>query len=319
MPLFAGARWSILTNTSQSMSEPRDLGAWIGRYLDERRRENVSPHTLRNYASDLDQFREYFTPPGGSPPAPAAIDMLALREWLGSLYGRNLNVLSTRRKLAAVRSFFQFLVRERVLETNTARLLRTPKAPKNLPSVPSAEEANRLIDRVAANELERPFAARDLALFEFLYGCGLRASEVVGLDLTDVDRAEQWVRVRGKGRKVREVPYGQKAAAALAKYLEARKAQSGETALFTNHRGARLSDRSVRSIVKLYATLLEGDDSLHPHSLRHAFATHLLGDGADLRSIQELLGHARLSTTQRYTKVSLEDLMAVYDKAHPKA
>jgi integrase/recombinase XerC len=301
------------------MPETSELSAWIGRYLDERRRENVSPHTLRNYASDLEQFREYFTPPGGAPPAPSSIDMLALREWLGSLYDRNLNVMSTRRKLAAVRSFFQFLVREGVIEANTARLLRTPKAPKKLPTVPAQEETNRLIDRVGANELERPFAPRDLCLFEFLYGCGLRASEAVGLDLADVDRTERWVRVRGKGRKVREVPFGKKAAAALDKYLEVRKAAPAETALFTNHRGGRLSDRSVRSIVKLYATLLEGDDSLHPHTLRHAFATHLLGDGADLRSIQELLGHARLSTTQRYTQVSLEALIAVYDKAHPKA
>jgi integrase/recombinase XerC len=296
-----------------------ELGAWIGRYLDERRRENVSPHTLRNYASDLQQFLAYFTPPGGSAPAPGQIDVLALREWLGSLYDRHLEVVSTRRKLAAVRSFFQFLVRERAVAVNIACLLRTPKAPKNLPSVPTAEQTNRLIDRVAAKELERPFPARDLAIFEFLYGCGLRVSELVGLDLADVDRSERWLRVRGKGRKLREAPFGTRAAAALDNYLELRKATPGQTALFTNHRGRRLSDRSVRAIVKLYASLLEGDDSLHPHSLRHAYATHLLGAGADLRSIQELLGHARLSTTQRYTQVSLEDLMEVYDNAHPKA
>jgi integrase/recombinase XerC len=302
------------------MPEPAsELAAWIERYLQERRRENVSPHTLRNYAADLDQFLEYLTPPGGSPPAPAAIDLLTLREWLGSMYDRGLEVVSTRRKLAAVRSFFRFLVGQRVLAANTARLLRTPKAPRKLPAVPSAEQTNSLIDRIGAGELERPFPARDLAIFEFLYGCGLRVSELVGLDLADIERSERWLRVRGKGRKEREAPFGSRAAAALDKYLEVRKAASGEAAVFTNHRGTRLSDRGVRGIVKLYATLLDGDDALHPHTLRHAYATHLLGDGADLRSIQELLGHARLSTTQRYTQVSLEDLMAVYDRAHPKA
>jgi integrase/recombinase XerC len=139
------------------------------------------------------------------------------------------------------------------------------------------------------------------------------------LNLDDFDWTERWVRVRGKGRKERQVPYGGKAAEALARYLEERKPVAGETALFLNRFGERLTSRSVHSIVKLYSTVLAGDSSLHPHSLRHAFATHLLADGADLRSIQELLGHARLSTTQKYTQVSLKDLMAVYDKAHPKA
>ena len=296
-----------------------DLAGWIARYLDERRRENVSPHTLRNYASDLAQFLAYFTPPGGTAPAPSEIDMLALREWLGSLYDRELQAVSTRRKLAAVRSLFKYLVREGAVEANIPRLLNTPRAPKKLPSVPAVKDAKDLIDRVAAREIDRPFPERDHAIFEFLYGCGLRVSELVGLDLLDVDRAEQWLRVRGKGRKEREVPFGKQAAAALERYLEARKATAAEKAVFTNHRGTRLTDRAVRSIVKLYASLLQGDDTLHPHSLRHAYATHLLGDGADLRSIQELLGHARLTTTQRYTQVSLEDLMRVYAKAHPKA
>jgi integrase/recombinase XerC len=218
-----------------------------------------------------------------------------------------------------VRSFYKYLVREGVVSVNVAKLLRTPKAPKKLPAAPSAEDANRLIDGVGNNELDRPYPLRDLATFEFLYGCGLRVSELVGLNLDDVDRAERWIRVRGKGRKERQVPYGGKAAAALERFLECRAARPGERALFVNHRGGRLSDRAVRGIVKFYSRMLAGDDALHPHSLRHAYATHLLGDGADLRSIQELLGHARLSTTQRYTQVSLEGLMAVYDKAHPKA
>ena len=200
---------------------------------------------------------------------------------------------------------------------NAPRLLRTPRAPKKLPAVMTAEQTNALLDGVAAGKLERPHPARDLAILELLYGCGLRVSELVGLNLDDLDRSERWLRVRGKGRKERQVPFGGKAAEALDHYLAER--SSREMALFLNHRGGRLTDRGVRGIVKLYATLITGDSSVHPHSFRHAFATHLLGDGADLRSIQELLGHARLSTTQKYTQVTLTDLMAVYDRAHPKA
>jgi integrase/recombinase XerC len=156
-------------------------------------------------------------------------------------------------------------------------------------------------------------------MFELLYGCGLRISELAGMNLDDFDRSERWILVRGKGRKERQVPYGSKAAEALEKYLAVRVATPGERALLMNHRGSRLSDRGARGIVKFYARMISGDASLHPHSLRHAYATHLLADGADLRAIQELLGHARLATTQKYTQVSLTDLMAVYDRAHPKA
>ena len=211
-----------------------------------------------------------------------------------------------------------FLVREGLATKNPARVLRTPKIPKTLPQVMSIEQTNALVDGVAADNLERPHPARDVAILELLYGCGLRVSELVGLSLEDLDQTERWLRVRGKGRKERQVPYGGKAAAALERYLAVRGA-SRETALFLNHRGGRLTDRGVRGIVKLYATLIAGDSSIHPHSFRHAFATHLLSDGADLRAIQELLGHSRLSTTQKYTQVSLTDLMAVYDRAHPKA
>jgi integrase/recombinase XerC len=296
-----------------------ELALLMESYLDERRRENVSPHTLRNYGSDLAQFLDYFSPPGAEPPAPDRIDALALREWLGSLYDRNLESLSIRRKLSAVRSFFKWMVRLNLVPVNNARLIRTPKAPSKLPKVQTAEQTNNLIDAIAPAGLNRPFPARDLAIFEMLYGCGLRVSELVSLNLEDIDFTERWLRVEGKGRKVRQVPYGKKASGALAKYLEHRKAAESERALFTNNAGNRLSDRSVRNIVKFYSTHLAGDNSLHPHSLRHAYATHLLSDGADLRSIQELLGHSSLSTTQRYTQVSLEDLMAVYDNAHPKA
>jgi integrase/recombinase XerC len=218
-----------------------------------------------------------------------------------------------------VRGLFRFLLREGAIPVNVARLIRTPKAPKTLPSVMTAEQTNALIDGVAADKLERPHPARDRAIFELLYGCGLRISELAGLSLEDVDRSEGWVRVRGKGRKERQVPIPRKAAEALDRYLGERLVVRDERAVFLNHRHSRLTDRGIRGIVKLYAILLAGDSSIHPHSLRHAYATHLLADGADLRSIQELLGHARLSTTQKYTQVSLTDLMAVYDKAHPKA
>jgi integrase/recombinase XerC len=296
-----------------------ELERQIGLFLEELKRENVSGHTVRCYASDLAQFLEYFSPPGGEPPGIRELDRLALREWLGELYRRRLKAVSMRRKVAALRSFFRFLIRRGLAEVNVARLIRTPKAPKLLPRVMTAEQANTLLDQIAAGKLERPHPARDLAIFELLYGCGLRISELVGLNLADLDLAGRWLLVRGKGKKERQVPYGSKAAGALERYLTERPAQTLETAVFLNHHGRRLSDRGARGIVKLYATLVGGDPSLHPHSFRHAFATHLLSDGADLRAIQELLGHARLSTTQKYTQVSLTDLLGVYDKAHPKA
>jgi integrase/recombinase XerC len=299
-----------------------DLAGQIERFLEELRRQNVSAHTLRNYGSDLEQFLAYFTVAGRPKPLLEEIDALAIREWLGHLYHQGLTAVSTRRKLAAVRSFFKYLVREGVVATNFARLVRTPKAPKSLPAVMTAEQTNVLVDGVApaADKFERPHPERDLAIFELLYGCGLRISELIGLDLNDFDFSERWVLVRGKGRKERQVPFGSKAALAIERYLAVRKsASSAEKALFLNHRGERLTDRGARGVVKFYAQMISGDSSIHPHSLRHAYATHLLSDGADLRAIQELLGHAQLSTTQKYTQVSLADLMAVYDKAHPRS
>jgi integrase/recombinase XerC len=282
-------------------------------------RTGASPHSIRAYESDLAQFIEYLSPPDLEPPDPQAIDLLILREWLASLYRENLSAVTIRRKLAAVRSLFRFLLREGVVAVNVARLVRTPKAPKKLPEVMTAEQVNTLIDGVAAGKMERPFPARDRAIFEVLYGCGLRVSELAGLNLEDIDRSQGWLRVRGKGRKERQVPMPGQAAAGLERYLGERPIQRDEPAVFLNHHGRRLTTRGISGIIKLYATYLAGDPSVHPHSFRHAYATHLLSDGADLRAIQELLGHARLSTTQKYTQVSLTDLMAVYDKAHPKA
>jgi integrase/recombinase XerC len=218
-----------------------------------------------------------------------------------------------------VRSFFRFLLREKTVASNVARQLRTPKAPTRLPNVPTAEQTNILVDAVGEDKFERPHPQRDLLIFELLYGCGLRVSELVGLNLEDFDFLDRWIRVRGKGRKERQVPYAAKAAVALEKYLNKHVTKPGENALLLNHQGKRLSDRGARKIVVFYARMIAGDASLHPHSFRHAYATHLLSDGADLRAIQELLGHSQLSTTQKYTQVSLADLMAVYDKAHPKA
>ncbi|MGI8743280.1 MAG: tyrosine recombinase XerC [Bryobacteraceae bacterium] len=294
------------------------LADQIDRYLEQLRRENASAHTLRNYASDLAQFLEYLTPPDSDPPVPSQIDILTLREWLGALYQQKLQPVSIRRKLAAVRSLFEFMLRGGIVAVNTAKLVRTPKAGRTLPVVLTAEQTNNLLDEVAAGKLERPYPERDVAIFELLYGCGLRISELVGLNLTDFDFTEHWIRVRGKGRKERQVPFGGKAAMAVERYLRARPVTAGD-ALFLNRHGQRLTDRGARGIVKLYATMLTGDSGIHPHSFRHAYATHLLSDGADLRSIQELLGHSQLSTTQKYTQVSLVDLMRVYDDAHPKA
>jgi integrase/recombinase XerC len=296
-----------------------ELGNQIERYLEELVRSAASRHTIAAYAADLRQFLEFLSPPGSEPPPPRAIDVLVVREWLAGLYRDQLTVVTIRRKLAAVRGLFGFLLREGVVAVNAGRIVRTPKAPQKLPAVMTAEQANALIDGVASGRIERPFPARDRAMFELLYGCGLRASELAGLDLEDVDRYDGWARVGGKGRKERQVPLPRKAREALDGYLSARPVVRGQRALFLNHRRGRLTDRGLRGIVKLYATLLAGDPSIHPHSLRHAYATHLLADGADLRAIQELLGHVRLSTTQKYTQVSLTDLMAVYDKAHPKA
>ena len=293
----------------------------IERYLAGLARTAASTHTLDAYRSDLRQLIEFLSPPGIEPPAPESIDLLLLREWMLWLYRQELEAVSIRRKVAAVRGLFQFLQREGVAAINVARLLRLPKAPQKLPVVMTAEQMNTLLDDVAAGKLERPYPSRDRAMLEVLYGCGLRVSELAGLNLDDLDRAaeETWMRVRGKGKKERQVPLPGQAAAALERYLAERPVARDERAVFLNHRGHRLGVRGIHGIVKLYATVLCGDPSVHPHGFRHAYATHLLAGGADLRAIQELLGHARLSTTQKYTQVSLTDLMKVYDKAHPKA
>ncbi len=301
-----------------------ELNKAIDDYLESLTRRNESAHTLRNYGADLREFAAYFSLPGEEPPTPAEFDLLMLREWLAHLYEREQKPTTIRRKMASLRGLFHYLSREGRVASDPARLLRLPKMPKSLPQSPNAEMTNALVDGVGGDDPDRPYPRRDRLLFEILYGCGVRISEAVGLNLDDIDQTERWLRVRGKGKKERQVPYGLKAAKALEMYLAERKPAAvgrdvDARALFLNHRGGRITDRGARNIVKFYAIYLAGDSSIHPHTLRHAFATHLLSDGADLRSIQELLGHARLSTTQKYTRVSLTDLMRVYDGTHPKA
>lgn len=292
----------------------------VALFLAEMRRRNASPHTIDAYESDLKEAAAFISAVEGPDTEPGGIPLLIFRRWVADLFDQGRAAVTIRRKVAALRSFYRFLIEEGKAKKNPAKLLKLPKAPQHLPRVPTEEQANTLIDAVKQNSLERPQPKRDLAIFELLYGCGLRVSELVGLDLFDLHPGDRWLRVRGKGKKEREVPYGILAGEALQTYLrEERQAQPGEQAIFIGKRGRRLSDRSVRYLVKKYVEVLSDDDSLHPHSFRHAFATHLLSSGADLRAIQELLGHASLSTTQKYTQLSLKDLMAVYDKAHPKA
>jgi integrase/recombinase XerC len=292
-----------------------DLSPAIASFVESLRRRNASLHTVAAYESDLRQFEEFLAP---APPV-ESIALPHLRSWVSVLFQDPKMASTIRRKVAALRAFFRHQMREGAIPSNPAKLLILPKLPKTLPRVPTAEQVNTLVDAVDNNSLDRPFPIRDRLIFELLYGCGLRVSELAGLNLEDLDTSERWLRVRGKGNKERQVPYGSKAAESLAAWLPLRQAAPAERALILNFRGTRLTARSIRRVVAFYARYLAGDSSVHPHTLRHAFATHLLSDGADLRAIQELLGHAQLSTTQKYTQVALTDLLAVYDKAHPKA
>jgi site-specific recombinase XerD len=286
----------------------------LAKYLAELERRGASQHTVRSYTSDLEQFATYFEAADEEAPAIEELDLPLLREWLSGLYDAGLAPVSIRRKLASMRAMFKFLLVEGDISRNVTTRLRLPRTGQRLPSVLSAEKTNRLLDAAQESAKER-----DLALLELMYGCGIRVGELVGINLEDLDIAEGWLRVRGKGNKERQVPVTGLALAAVERYLGIRQPILGQMALFLNSRGMRLGDREVRRIVKKYAVLTIGDSSVHPHSFRHAYATHLLSDGADLRAIQELLGHTSLSTTQKYTQLSLTELMAVYDRAHPKA
>jgi len=297
-------------------------------YLEHER--NASPHTIRNYHSDLLQFRDFLSQSQpGAPVAIASVDALRIRGFLAHLFQRERKKTSIARKLASVRAFFKFLCREGILKENPAALVSTPKLAKALPRIMTEEEMNGFLDRVAravreAEPEARPARLRDRAILELLYASGLRVSELVGLDLRSVTFGDDMLLVRGKGRKERIVPFGSKAKQALEDYLPEREKtlarnRTGSAALFLNARGRRLTPRSVDRLVKSSVRSFGPEVHVSPHSLRHAFASHLLTEGADLRAIQEMLGHASLSTTQKYTQVSIKQLMEVYDKTHPKA
>jgi len=324
--------------------------------------KNSSPHTILNYRRDLEQFLAYLSPPGARLPALIDVTHSMIREFVAHLHDQGLQKSSIARKLAALRSFFKYCVREGRLKESPARLVPTPKLPKRIPSVLSAEEMNGFLNQLGQAALggrvilkkslllppvsavnlpdgqrgsvragEGLLLRRDRALLELLYAAGLRVSELTSLNLADMEQKERILRVRGKGNKERIVPYGAKAQEALEKYWPVREQLLEQTcgtsgrqephseAVFLNYSGRRLTQRSVGRIVKKYVRIANVNWDLHPHSLRHAFATHLLADGADLRAIQELLGHRSLSTTQKYTHASIRQLMEIYDKSHPHA
>ena len=306
------------------------LDELLAQFLEHLRYErNVSEHTLRNYQSDLEQLCAYLAPPESqtgkrNEPDIAQIDHLTIREWLASLHSAQKKKSSVARKLAALRTFFQFLVREGVVELNPAKLVSTPRLEKKLPRHLSVEDAIRFIE---TPDTETDLGRRDRAMLELLYATGVRVSELTKLNLHDIDFKNKLIRVTGKRRKERIVPFGDEAREALQKYLDAHDrfllhapvTLREPEALFLNYQGTRITTRSVGRMVEKYIGICAGMHDISPHALRHSFATHLLDSGADLRDIQELLGHARLSTTQIYTHVSMEKLIEVYDKAHPKA
>lgn len=290
--------------------------------------KNVSGHTLRNYSIDMEQFERFLRDTNLCPDGSSSgidikkVDNVIIRAFLGNLHRAGNCSSSMARKLSTLRTFFKYLCREGYLEKNPAKLVATPKQVKKLPSFLPIDEAFRLMDMPDT----RTFSGlRDRAILETLYGAGIRISELISLNVIDVDLDKGYIRVLGKGRKERIVPLGSKACDAIREYLNKRKEMrwKGEEidgkALFLNQRGGRLTARSGWNIVDKYARRGAIARHVSPHSLRHTFATHLLEGGADLRAIQELLGHSSLSTTQKYTHVNLDQLMKVYDKAHPKA
>jgi integrase/recombinase XerC len=320
------------------------LGAPLNALVDEYLRmlaneRGASAHTLRAYRRELHGFADFIVEHYGHEHGVASIEHTQIRTYLGALYERGLSKASAARALAAIRSWFKWLARAGHVEQNAASLVATPRLPKHLPRVPSIEKMNRAVDSVGKDAASWP--ARDKAILEVLYGCGIRNAELTGLNLEDIHWANEVILVRGKGQKQRYVPLGDAAAQAIRAYLAERSARlaaagngKGNTspALFINLqlRGlgkvggksggqARLTTRSVGRIVKRIAVMRGLSADVHPHTLRHAFGTHLLEEGADLRAIQELLGHERLSTTQRYTQLTTAQLTQVYDRTHPRA
>jgi integrase/recombinase XerC len=287
---------------------------------------NASAHTIKAYSGDLDNFSAYLISAMGDCDW-KKIDHLVIRGFLSHLYDKGLSKTSVARALAAVRSLYRWLAQEGVVEQNPAKLVSTPRLPKKLPRVPTIEEMNNVLDGKMPEIAS--FPERDALMFELLYGCGIRNSELVGINLEDINLSNEAILIRGKGKTQRLVPYGGSALAALSIYLPWRQqllatikkviSTKGTSALLINQRGGRLTTRSVGRIIKRIAVAKGLSPEVHPHTLRHAFGTHMLEEGADLRAIQELLGHERLATTQRYTQLSVRHVMNVYDQTHPRA
>src|SRR6266849_9315540 len=291
-------------------------------FLRHLRERNASAHTIKAYTGDLDVFAAYIGSRGWK-----AIDHIAIRGFLSHLYDKGLSKTSVARALAAVRSLYRWLAQEGVVEQNPAKLVSTPRLPKKLPRVPTIEEMNSMLDGKMPEVAS--FPERDRLMFELLYGCGIRNSELVGINLDDISLSNEAILIRGKGKKERYVPFGGSALAALSVYLPWRQQllatlkktlpAKATPALLVNQRGGRLTTRSVGRIVKRIAVAKGLSPDVHPHTLRHAFGPHMLEEGADLRAIQELLGHERLATTQRYTQLSIKHVLQVYDQTHPRA
>ena len=306
-----------MKSAAKEIRKPTEMEKTVAQFLRALTERNASGHTLTAYRKDLNSFSMYV-----GEQRVKDVDHVRIRGFLSSLYERGLSKTSVARALAAVRSLYHWLAREGVVEQNPAVLVATPRLPKKLPRVPSIEEINSVLDG------EMPecaaFPERDRLLLELLYGCGIRNSELVGIDVEHVRRSGEEILIRGKGKKERIVAFGDSALAALEAYLPARQkllavCRKTTPALLVNQRGGRLTTRSVGRIVKNIAIAKGLNGDIHPHTLRHAFGTHMLAEGADLRAIQELLGHERLSTTQRYTQLSIEHVMQVYDRTHPRA
>lgn len=297
----------------------------------------ASEHTVRAYTREVQGFAAWLVESLGEGGDIRSVEHTHVRAYLGVLYERGLTKASAARALAAVRSWFRWMAKEGIVEQNPATLVATPKLPKHLPRVPSAEEVNRVLDSIESGDRPKDsdeeytgWPERDRVIWELLYGCGIRNSELVGINLRDIHWANDAILVRGKGRKERYVPLGDAAAEAIRAYLPHRevKLRNGKAAMIadgpllinqTARGNARLTTRSVGRIVKAIAIQRGLPADVHPHTLRHAFGTHMLEEGADLRAIQELLGHERLSTTQRYTQLTVGQVQQVYDETHPRA
>jgi integrase/recombinase XerC len=306
-----------MDSKSEIRTQKSEIEKRIENFLRSLREKNASAHTIKAYTRDLAEFAAYV-----GPAKLDDIDHVRVRGFLSELLDRGLTKTSVARALAAVRSLYRWMAREGMVEQNPAALVATPRLPKKLPRVPTLEEMNTVLD--AGMPDCAAFPERDQLIFELLYGCGIRNSELIGINLADIHSANEAILIRGKGKKQRYALFGDTVKAAMKTYLPVRNKLLADKkrktdALLINLRGGRLTTRSVGRIVKQIAIARGLPPDVHPHTLRHAFGTHMLEEGADLRAIQEMLGHQRLSTTQRYTQLSMKHVMHVYDDTHPRA